>query len=235
MQLANQIALVTGGGRGIGRAIALAFAEEGAEVVVAARTAAEIEAVAEEVRQRGRRALAVPTDVTDEASVNALIDRTVQEFGRLELLVNNAGWGIFKRVVDLTAAEWDSIIAVNLRSVFLGCKAALPHLMAQQRGVILNVSSMAAYGGAPDYGPYSASKAAVNNLTQTLAAEAQPYNVRVNAICPGPVASRLRSSHYPEEDPTRLMPPDTVAAVAVFLASDAARGISGAAINVRNY
>jgi len=235
MKLRDQVAVITGGGRGIGRAMALAFAREGADVVVAARSSEEIAAVAQEVLQSGRRALAVPTDVADEAQVHALIERSVAELGRIDILVNNAGMGIFKPVVEMAAEEWDRVVAVNLRGVFLCARAVLPHLMKQRRGVILNVSSMAAYHGAATYGAYSATKAAVNNLTESLAAEARPYGIRVNALCPGPVATRLRASHYPEEDQSQLMRPEAVADVAVFLASDAARGISGAAINVKHY
>jgi NAD(P)-dependent dehydrogenase (short-subunit alcohol dehydrogenase family) len=235
LDLTGQVALVTGGGRGIGRAIALAFARVGADVAVAARTPAEIEAVAGEIRAAGPRALAIPADVTDAAAVEVMVSRTLETLGRIDLLVNNAGGGIFRQMIDYTPEEWDGMIALNLRSVFLCVRAVAPHMLARGSGRILNLSSMAAYRGSPEYSAYGAAKAAVNHLTQTLAAELRHGGVTVNAICPGPVASHLRSSHFPDEDPSRLMRPETVADVALFLASPAADGISGAAINVNHY
>jgi 3-oxoacyl-[acyl-carrier protein] reductase len=233
--LCGQVALVTGGGRGIGRAIALAFARAGADVAVAARTAGEIEAVAGEIRVAGRRALAIPADVTDAAAVEVMVRQTLEGLGRIDLLVNNAGGGIFRHTIDYTPEEWDAMMALNLRSVFLCVRAVAPHMLARGSGRILNLSSMAAYRGSPEYGAYGAAKAAVNHLTQTLSAELRHRGITVNAICPGPVASRLRSSHFPDEDPSRIMQPETVADVALFLASPAAAGISGAAINVNHY
>lgn len=234
-RLKHRQAVVTGGGRGIGRAIALAFAREGADVCVTARTASEIEAVAREIEALGRRALAIPADVTDPAAVQRLRERVLGAWDGVDLLVNNAGWGVFKPVLELTLEEWESTLAVHLRGAFLCTQAFAPAMIARGGGVILNVSSMSAYRGAPEYGPYGAAKAALNHLTQTLAAELKPHRIRVVAICPGPTASRLRSHHFPNEDPTRIMQPEVVADLAVFLASDEARGISGAAVNIHHY
>jgi NAD(P)-dependent dehydrogenase (short-subunit alcohol dehydrogenase family) len=161
--------------------------------------------------------------------------RTLDALGRIDILVNNAGGGIFRHVIDFTPEEWDGVIALNLRSVFLCVRAVAPHMLAGASGRILNLSSMAAYRGMPEYGAYGAAKAAVNHLTQTLSQELRHRGVTVNAICPGPVASRLRSSHFPDEDPHRIMRPETVADVALFLVSPAAAGISGAAINVNHF
>jgi NAD(P)-dependent dehydrogenase (short-subunit alcohol dehydrogenase family) len=235
VDLTGQVALVTGGGRGIGRAIARAFARAGADIAVAARTPEEIEVVAGEIRAAGRGALAIPVDVTNAAAVDDMVHRTLETLGRIDLLVNNAGGGIFRHTIDYTPEEWDGVIALNLRSVFLCVRAVAPHMLARGSGRILNLSSMAAYRGLPEYSAYGAAKAAVNYLTQALSEELRHRGVTVNALCPGPVASRLRSSHFPDEDPSRIMQPETVADVALFLASPAAGGISGATINVNHF
>jgi 3-oxoacyl-[acyl-carrier protein] reductase len=233
-QLAGQVAVVTGAGRGIGRAIALAFAREGAHLALAARSRHELEEVAEQARALGRRAQVVPTDVTQESPVWSLAGAVLAEFGRVDTLVNNAGWGIFKPILELTPAEWDDTINVNLRSTFLCCRALAPAMVTRGRGCILNVSSMAGLRGLPDYGPYSAAKSGILRLTETLAAELKPAGIRVVALCPGPTASRLRSSHFPDEDPGSIMQPETVAEVAVFAASTAAQNISGAHLDINH-
>lgn len=233
--LQDQVAVVTGAGRGIGRAIALACAREGADLALAARSRDELEAVAAEVRALGRRALVRTTDVRREAEMQALAERTLSEFGRVDLLVNNAGWGIFRPVMEMSIEEWEEVLSVNLTSTFLGCRAFAPAMVERGRGCILNVSSMAAHRGLPDYAPYAAAKAGILRLTETLAAELKSAGIRVLALCPGPTASRLRSSHFPEEDPTSIMQPETVAEVAVFAASAAAAGMSGVFLNVNHY
>jgi NAD(P)-dependent dehydrogenase (short-subunit alcohol dehydrogenase family) len=179
--------------------------------------------------------VALPADVTDAEAVEAMVAEAIDALGRVDILVNNAGGGLFRHTIDYAPEEWDAVIALNLRSVFLCTRAVAPHMLARGSGQILNLSSMAAYRGSPEYGAYGAAKAAVNHLTQTLSAELRHRGITVNALCPGPVASRLRSSHFPQEDPTTIMPPETVADVALFLVSPAARGISGAAINVNHY
>lgn len=234
-RLEDRVAVVTGAGRGIGRAIAVAFAEVGAHVVLAARSGPELEAVADVVRAERRRAVVVPADVTREDDIARLAERTLAEFGRVDVLVNNAGGGIFRSIIDLTPAEWDAVIAVDLRSVYLGAHCFAPAMVRQGSGCILNVASLSGYRGAPDYGPYSAAKAGVLRLTETLAAELKPHGIRAVSLCPGPVASRLRSSHFPDEDPATIMQPRAVAEVAVFLASDAAHGISGTHVDVGHY
>lgn len=236
--LQGKVALVTGGGRGIGRAIALRFAEHGAAVAVAARTTSEIEAVATECRARGALALAIQLDATDEAAWPVVLQQVVERLGALDILVNNAGGGIFKWIEAMSPAEWDAVIAMNLRSVFLGMHFVWPCLTSRGTGRIINISSMAAYGGGPEYAAYSAAKAAVNAVTKTMALElkkAGHVGITCNVICPGPVASRLRSSHFPDEDPESIMQPEEVAKVALFLASEQGSGMSGAALDVRHY
>jgi NAD(P)-dependent dehydrogenase (short-subunit alcohol dehydrogenase family) len=233
VRLAGQVAIVTGGGRGIGRAIAEAFGREGAHVVVAARGVAEIEVVADALSQQGVRSLAVPTDVADEASVARLVQTTLAQFDRLDVLVNNAALGQPRcRVQDLSVSLWDEIMAVNVRGPFLCARAALPTMVRLGRGRIINIASIGGRRGRQERSAYRASKAALLSLTESLADEVKALGVNVNAICPGGVATRLLRESFPDRDPATLMEPDDVAAVAVFLASDDARALHGAALDV---
>ena len=236
--LTGKVAFVTGGGRGIGREIALKLAVNGADVAVAARTVEEIEATAAECRELGVSAAAVPLDATDAEAWQQALRQVVTEFGYIDILVNNAGGGIFKTVTQMSPEEFDLVLAQNLRSVFLGMHTFAPHLMQRGVGRIINVSSMAAYHAGADYPAYSAAKAGVNLLTEAMAKELKAAGhptICCNAICPGPVASRLRSSHFPNEDPDSIMQPARVAEVALFLASDQSAGVSGTTINVHHW
>ena len=194
MLLAEKVAVITGGGRGIGRAMALRFAGEGAAVVVAARTISEIEAVAREVREAGGRAAAVPADVADEKQCERLIREAVSQFGRVDILVNNAGeYGPVKPVEEISPAEWDRVIAVHLRGAYLLTRLVLPGMYARGSGVILNISSLSAKSAFGWGSPYAAAKAGMLGLTRVAAAEAARKGVRVNAICPGPVTETKMS------------------------------------------
>ena len=203
LNLEGNTAIVTGGGRGIGRAIALVLAEAGADVVVAARTVSEIEAVAKEVRALGRQAIAVPTDVSRSSEVDALVAGSLEHFGKVDILVNNAGailkapvvpypdvtlkppWVSRESSVRVSDEEWQTVIDSNLNSVFYGCRAVAPHMLERRYGRIINISSQNAAQAFTGVSAYNASKAAVNMLTRVLALEWAPYNVRVNAIGPG--------------------------------------------------
>ncbi len=236
--LTGKVAFVTGGGRGIGREIALKFALNGADVAVAARTVEEIEATAEECRSLGVSAVALPLDATDEDAWHQALNRAIADLGYIDILVNNAGGGIFKPITKMTGAEFDQVIAQNLRTVFLGMHVIGPHLMEREMGRIVNISSMAAYHAGADYPAYSAAKAGVNLLTEAMARELKEAGfpaITCNAICPGPVASQLRSAHFPDEDPASIMQPARVAEVALYLVSDQSSGISGTTINVCHY
>ncbi|UCH33190.1 MAG: SDR family oxidoreductase [Armatimonadota bacterium] len=215
---AGRIALITGGGRGIGRAIALAFAERGADVAVCARTAGEVEAVAAEVRALGRRTLPLTCDVSDEAQVGRLAERVTADLGPVDILVNNAGALKLAPVIETETEDWDRIIAVNLRGVFLCCKAFAPAMVERKCGTIINIASNA--GKRPYYnqGAYVASKFGVVGLTRVLAWELQEHNIRVTAICPGGVNTRLVAQARPDLDASEWMEPAEIARLALFIA-----------------
>jgi 7-alpha-hydroxysteroid dehydrogenase len=243
-ELTGRVAVVTGAGKGIGRGIALALARAGADVALAARTAADLEAGAQEVRALGRRALALPTDVTDAAQLERLAARTVAELGRLDIWVSNAGGlpDATPRYLTRTPEDrWDAQLELNLKSVWASAVIAAKH-MSDRGGAIVNISSRAAIGPQLKNGPYAASKAAVNSLTQTLALELAP-RIRVNAVAPGPIPTDNfnASTSFPEGKPLekllgiplgRLGTPDDIGNAVVFMASDAASWITGQCLYV---
>ncbi len=252
MLLKDKVAVVTGGGRGIGRAIALAFAQEGADLVLAARSVDKLNETAALVEKYGRRALAVPTDVTSEEAVNNLRDRTLEHFGRVDILVNNSGiGGPSAPLWEIAPQDWDETFAVNVRGVYLCCRAFLPAMVARRSGVIINIGSMTGKRPLVNRTPYAASKLALVGLTRTLAWEVGPYGIRVNLISPGPVEGeriewvvrRLAEARgsSPEEarrslteaSPLgRFVLAEEVTRAAVFLASDQASAITGEDLNV---
>lgn len=237
--LSGKAAVVTGASRGIGAGIARALAAAGASVVLAARTVEEIDCIAASIRSHGGDAIAVRTDVTDVFSLGSLATRTVEEFGHLDIWVNNAGGGpVGKPLIELSRRDWDECIALNLTSVWNGSMAAVEQM---RWGTIINISSIAAYGPVPGSGHYAACKAAVNSLTQTMAHELAP-DIRVNAIAPGPVPTdhllrAVDDSDYPLERladsiPLGLGTPHDIGSAAVFLASDASRWMTGRTLPV---
>ncbi|GAB4437545.1 MAG: SDR family NAD(P)-dependent oxidoreductase [Chloroflexi bacterium OHK40] len=243
--------LVTGASRGLGYAIALAFAEAEATVAVSARSAEALAAVGAEVAARGGGGLAVPCDVTDPAQVAALGTAVEEALGGLDVLVNNAGAAGSHRLIGHPDALWHQMLAVNLTSVYYLSKRFAPHMAGQGWGRIITIASIAGKVGGRYIAAYSASKHGVLGLTRAMAAELAPNGVTVNAICPGyadtpmtdaTVANisartgmdqgRARATLEQTSPQGRLIQPDEVAALAVYLASDAARGITGQAINV---
>jgi NAD(P)-dependent dehydrogenase (short-subunit alcohol dehydrogenase family) len=251
MRLQDRVALVTGGGRGIGRAIALAFAREGADIAVVARTGPEVEAVAAEARALGRKALALPGDVTDRGQVDAMVRATGDALGPVQILVNNAGLAVSAKVADTDDALWARHLAVNVTAAFYASRAVLPAMTEARWGRIVNIASTAARQGFPYVAAYVASKHALLGLTRALAAEVVSAGITVNAICPGYAATELTwdsarriqaKTGRSYEDAVqslaafspqrRLIEPEEVAALAVLLASEEARGVTGQAWNV---
>jgi meso-butanediol dehydrogenase/(S,S)-butanediol dehydrogenase/diacetyl reductase len=253
MLLKGKVAIVTGGGRGIGRAIALRFAAEGAAVVVSARGQAEIDGVVKEIQNVGGRAAAVQGDVSKESGADNIVSGARKAFGSIHILVNNAGiYGPVKPVEKLTAAEWDEALGINLRGPFLMSRAVLPEMYERGSGAILNLTTIAAKIPFALNGPYAASKAGLMGLTRTLAAEGAKRGVRVNAVSPGPVAETKMWNELEQNLADNLQidreqmaknvaagilqgrpqAVEEIAAAAVFLVSDQSSAITGQILNV---
>jgi 3-oxoacyl-[acyl-carrier protein] reductase len=243
--LNNKIAIVTGGGQGIGRVIARTFAEAGADLVIADIRMDTAEATATDIRSLQRKAFTFQVDVRDKNQVDEMVTKTIEKFGCIDILVNNAGFGhMTVPLVEMSEEEWDKCVTLNLKSTFLCCKAVSRVMMRQKRGTIINMASMAALGAYPMGANYSAAKAAIKNLTETLSVELGPHNIRVNALAPGVIETQLTAELYkkrPELKEQRLKnvplrrlgTPEDVANVALFLASDASNYISGETIAIK--
>lgn len=232
MRLAGKVAIVTGGSRGIGRATCLAFGKEGAKVVVVGRNQSSCDSVAGEIMAERGIATGIAADVASEADVAAMVRATVEHFGGIDILVNNAAVNLpFRRVVDLTLEDWDQVVAVNLTGTFLCCKAVVPVMAARGGGRIINISSRGGRSGQAGRTPYRPTKAAIINFTECLAAEVKEDGIDVNAVCPGTVSTDMMREITHDNVPSYAMPPEDMASVLVFLASDESRAITGTAID----
>lgn len=232
MRLSSKVAVVTGSGRGIGRAIALAFAKEGASVVVNARHAEHANNVVKEVGKLGGKAVAVTGDVSIKEEAEKIVNAAIENFGKIDILVNNAGINRDALFMKMTEEEWDSVMAVNLKGVFYCTKAALKHMVKREYGKIINLTSRGGLLGSVGQTNYGASKAGVVGFTLCLAREMARYGINVNAICPGFIETDMTRA-IPEKVRSkkvllvqkaaiggRVGQPEDVANVAVFLASD---------------
>jgi NAD(P)-dependent dehydrogenase (short-subunit alcohol dehydrogenase family) len=227
MKLKDQLAIVTGGGRGIGRAIALTFAKEGACVAVVARTESEIESVTQEIKKFGVKAIAIKADVTDEAQVECMVKLVMDKFGRIDILVNNAGYAKHAYIQDIPDDLWDTTMNINLRGVMLCTRTVYKHMLNQQSGYIINISSGAGKHGSIEYAAYSTSKFGVIGFTECLASEGRKYGIKASVICPGPVATKMRAGNHPNDDVSKLMQPEDIADVALFLVTQPKRAYIG--------
>jgi NAD(P)-dependent dehydrogenase (short-subunit alcohol dehydrogenase family) len=217
VSLQGRVAIVTGAGRGIGRAVALALAEFGCAVALAARTESELLRVAGEVAERGGRPLPLPADVGVEADARRLVEATVAAFGELHVVVNNAGAVCRARLVEHGVAEWDAVLNSHVRGMFLVTRVALPHLLAAEWGRIVTISSMAGMLGVSHRVAYCTAKWGQRGFTAALDEELRGTGVRAHVLCPGPVATRMRAEGFPEEDPDSLLQPEDVAREAIHL------------------
>ena len=251
MELQGQVAIVTGAGRGIGRATALELARMGADIVVAELDQANAEGTASELRDLGRRALVVPTDVTSRDDLRAMVEQTRAEFGRIDILVNNAGIYRAATTLDVTEEHWDAIMNINAKAVFFATQTVLPVMIAQKSGAIVSLASMAGKVGSRTNLPYNASKAAVISMTKSLALAHAGDGIRVNCVCPGFVETdmwalvaqqqgallglsaheftRQRASQVPLG---RMETAQDVANVIAFLASPRSGYVTGQALSV---
>jgi NAD(P)-dependent dehydrogenase (short-subunit alcohol dehydrogenase family) len=248
MRLREKVAIITGAGSGIGRASALRFAEEGAAVTVADIRLELAKETVNLIRQQGGQAEAVLTDIRKATDLQKMVEKTLANFGKIDILFNNAGVFVSKNVVDTTEEEWDWVMDVNLKGVFLGCKYVLPEMVRRRSGVIINTASTSGLEGNSAAAVYNASKGGVVLLTKNIALDFAPYGIRAVAICPGvtdtaigehcvegwnqrrqQAAMRLAAAAHPLG---RVAQPEEIANFALFLASDEAAFISGAALPI---
>jgi NAD(P)-dependent dehydrogenase (short-subunit alcohol dehydrogenase family) len=228
MRLRDKVALITGASRGIGRALALRFAQEGARLALCARGPEKLAEVAEPLKARGRDLVALGADVGRKADVQLIVNETLKQFGRIDVLVNNASiLGPRVELLEYPDEAWEEVLRVNLTGPFLITKEVVPHMIEAGQGSIINISSGVGIEGRPRWGAYSVSKFGVEALTQIWAGELRQYNVRVNTVNPGAVATEMRHAAYPEEDQSRLARPDEILEVFVYLASDESQGVTG--------
>ena len=238
--LADRVAIVTGAGRGIGRGIARCLARAGAEVVIVDQAEDRIAAVVAEIEALGRRGFGVSADVARADDVKRVLRETLGRFGKIDILVNNAGVLVVRRMIEQTEEDWDRVLDVNLKGMFLCAREVVPEMIARKRGAIVNIASIAAFHVTVPHVPYAASKSGVVALTRDLAYEVGRHGIRVNAIAPGPVETpmaRIASEEQRQQIAGtiplgRLGQPEDIGNAVVFLASDAASFITGATLPV---
>ena len=243
MQLEGKVALVTGGARGLGRSMALAYAREGADVAIVSRTSSELDATASEIRTLGRRAHAVNAELTTSEGANLAALETIRELGKIDILVNNAGgYRLFTddlthtvSVLDITEDEWRRVMESNLTTTFMACKAVLPHMMERRSGVIINLTSKnVARRGRAGQASYGAAKAAVERLSESLADEVTDSGIAVNILDPGWNLTRPNDD-YDDEVHKRMRLPDDIAEVAVFMALQTSETMTGQLVSAPDY
>jgi NAD(P)-dependent dehydrogenase (short-subunit alcohol dehydrogenase family) len=224
--LRDKVVVITGASRGLGKALVLACAKEGANLVINSRNEDSLRPVAEEAEEVGAEVLVIPGDVSVGTEVENLADETIQRFGRVDVLVNNAGLlGPRVPIEEYPEDEWRRVLDANLTAPFLLSKAVIPHM--PEGGSIINVTSGVSVEGRAEWGAYSVSKFGVEGLTQILAAELEDHGIRVNSVDPGGMRTEMRAAAYPDEDPTTRITPEENTTVFLYLASDESRGVTG--------
>jgi len=237
MRLKGKVALITGGGRGIGKTIALAYAKEGAYVALSARNESQIKSVAKEIQELSQRAVAMKVDIRKEEDVKRMVERVIQKFGKIDILVNNAGViekKPTKEIKDLPEEEWDRIIQTNLTGTFLCTKSVLPYMINRRSGNIINISSALGHKGRPkkeNSVAYIVSKFGIEGFTEYLSKELKKYNINVNALYPGVPVDTGFFNYLSDEQRKKLARPEIVTEPAIFLASQKPAGMTGKSIN----
>lgn len=224
--LRGKVVMITGASQGLGKALTLACAEEGANLVISSRKAGSLDPVAEEAEGSGVKVLAIPGDVSRSTHVEMLVEAALERFGRIDVLVNNAGLlGPRVPIEEYPEDEWRKVLEANLTGPFLVARAVVPYI--PEGGSIVNVTSGVSIEGRPRWGAYSVSKFGVEGLTQILAAELEERGIRVNSVDPGGMRTQMRAAAYPDEDPNTLVTPEENTAVFLYLASDESRNVTG--------
>lgn len=235
-KLARQVALISGGSRGIGKAIAMAYAREGARVFICARKKADLKRAAQEIRSTGGEVSWYAADVAKVREVKRLVREVCHVYGTIHILVNNASaLGLREPIVRYPLSAWEEVIRVNLTALFLVTKEVLRLMVPQREGSIINLSSGVGRIGKARWGAYAASKFGVEGFTQVLADELKEWSIRVNAVNPGGTRTEMRARAYPDEDPLTLPTPDEITAVFLYLASAESQGITGKSFDARDW
>lgn len=233
VDLRDKVAIVTGAGRGIGRAVAQRLARAGASVIAAARTLAQITETCSLIKASGGNAIPIAADVTQDADVSRLVEQSIASFGRVDVLVNNAGVAPLMRIEQMAADDFDTVIATNVRAVFLCCRAVWGPMAKTGGGAIVNISSVGAFDPFPGFAAYGAAKAFVNTYTKALAAEGAERNIRVYAVAPGAVETTMLRGAFPDFPADKVLAPDDVAALVETLLTPACRYSSGQTVVIQ--
>ncbi len=234
--LTGKVALITGGSRGIGKAVAMAYAREGVKVFICARRAAELKKTAAEIRSIGGEVSWRAADLSKVREVKQLVRQVVREYGAIHVLVNNASiLGPREPIARYPLAAWEEVLKINLTALFLVTKEVLGVMMPQKEGSIISLSSGVGRIGKARWGAYAASKFGVEGLTQVVAEEVKEWNIRVNAVNPGGTRTSMRAEAYPDEDPLTLPAPEEITPVFVYLVSDESREITGKSFDARDW
>ena len=235
-KLSGKVALITGGSRGIGKAIAIAYARQGASVFICARGEADLNRAVDEIRSANGKAHGCIGNVGDAGQATDIVKAALEHFGKLDVLVNNASaLGPRVPIAQYPVQAWEEVVRVNLTGAFLMSQEVLKIMMPRRQGAIINVSSGVGRVGRARWGAYAASKFGVEGLTQVLADEVREFGIRVNTVNPGPTRTEMRALAYPEEDPLTLPTPDQVVPVFVYLASDDSTAVTGQSLDAREW
>ncbi|MGZ8521475.1 MAG: SDR family NAD(P)-dependent oxidoreductase [Candidatus Binatia bacterium] len=235
-KLLGKVALITGGSRGIGRAIAAAYADQGARVFICGRNPEDVNRAVAEIRQSGGEIDGAAGDVGNAADVRRIVAAAVAKYSSIDVLINNASiLGLRVAIADYSIAEWDEVLRINLTGLFLVTREVLPVMLARRGGSIINLTSGVGRLGKARWGAYAVSKAGLEGFTQVLADEVKAAGIRVNSVNPAATRTRMRAAAYPEEDPATLPTAESILPIFIYLASDESQRVTGQALNAREW